>query len=73
MVSDSELDRILEIPYGQDVGHAEGMTLFSPDGGAARSLLVVYDSVSQKRQPGKNALTVDVFPLPEKLQSSRVW
>jgi hypothetical protein len=73
MVSASELDRVLEVPYGEDVGHAEGMTLFSPDGGAARSLLVVYDSVSKKRQPGKNALTADVFPLSGKIKSSRVW
>lgn len=66
-IAKNDLSRLLEIPHGEDVGHAEGMTVFSPDGGPARSLLVVYDSVSKSRQPGKNAITADVFPLPRKI------
>lgn len=64
VVPASELERVLDVPYGQGVDHAEGMTLFSPDGGAARSLLVVYDSASKTRQSGRSTVAVDVFPLP---------
>jgi hypothetical protein len=61
IVPASELERVLEVPYGQGVDHAEGMTLFSPDGGKARSLLVVYDSASESRQLGASTVTADVF------------
>ena len=56
MVPASELERVLDVPYGQGVDHAEGMTLFSPDGGKARSLLVVYDSASESRQLGEGTV-----------------
>jgi hypothetical protein len=64
MVPASELERVLDIPYGEGVDHAEGFTLFSPDGGKARSLLVVYDSASERRQLGESTVTADVFNLP---------
>ncbi|WHZ29379.1 MAG: hypothetical protein OJF51_004181 [Nitrospira sp.] len=64
VVPASELERVLDVPYGQGVDHAEGMTLFSPDGGAARSLLVVYDSASKNRQSGRSAVAADVFLVP---------
>ena len=64
VVPASELKRVLDVPYGQGVDHAEGMTLFSPDGGAARSLLVVYDSASKNRQSGRSTVAADVFLLP---------
>jgi Protein of unknown function (DUF3616) len=73
MVPASDLDRVLEVPYGEDVGHAEGMTFFSPDGGPARSLLVVYDSVPKNRQPKKHVITADVFPLSGKSKPRRVY
>jgi hypothetical protein len=60
----SALERVLEVPYGQGVDHAEGMTLFSPDGGTAQALLVVYDSASESRQVGDSMVAADVFPLP---------
>lgn len=63
VVSASELARVLDVPYGQGVDHAEGMTLFSPDGETARSLLVVYDAASKQRQSGKSTVAADVFPL----------
>jgi hypothetical protein len=66
VVPASELERVLEVPYGQGVDHAEGMTLFSPDGGKARSLLVVYDSASESRQLGESTVTADVFLLPQR-------
>jgi hypothetical protein len=59
-----ELARVMDVPYGQGVDHAEGMTLFSPDGGPASSLLVVYDSASESRQLGESTMVADVFPMP---------
>lgn len=59
-----DLPRVLDLPYGQGEDHAEGMTLFAPDGGPARSLLVVYDSAAERRQSGESSLVVDVFLLP---------
>ncbi|MFO0701573.1 MAG: DUF3616 domain-containing protein [Nitrospira sp.] len=64
VVPASELRRVLDVPYGQGVDHAEGMTLFSPDGGTARSLLVVYDAASKTRQSGRTTVAADLFPLP---------
>ena len=66
VVPASELEQVLDVPYGQGVDHAEGMTLFSPDGGKARSLLVVYDSASESRQLGESTMTADVFLLPRR-------
>lgn len=57
--------RLLDIPYGQGVDHAEGMVLLAPpDGGKPRSILVVYDAASVSRQFGKSTLAADVFRLP---------
>lgn len=64
VVPSDELQRVLDVPYGQGVDHAEGMTLFAPDGGTARSLLVVYDSASENRQLGEGTAVADVFLLP---------
>jgi hypothetical protein len=72
VVPASELERVLDVPYGQGVDHAEGMTLFSPDGGKARSLLVVYDSASGSRQLGESTVTADVFLLPRTFEPRRV-
>jgi Protein of unknown function (DUF3616) len=71
VVPASELERVLEVPYGQGVDHAEGMTLFSPDGGKARSLLVVYDAASESRQLGASTVAADVFLLPLTFELSR--
>jgi len=71
VVPASELERVLDVPYGQGVDHAEGMTLFSPDGGTARSLLVVYDSASESRQLGGSTVAADVFLLPRIFEPRR--
>jgi hypothetical protein len=63
IVPASEIEHVLDIPYGQGVDHAEGMTLFAPDGGTAGALLVVYDSASERRQVGESMVSADVFPL----------
>ena len=64
MVADEALARVLDVPFGQGVDHAEGMCLFSTDGSKASTLLVVYDAASVSRQPGESTLAADVFALP---------
>ncbi len=66
MVAADALQFVLDIPYGAGVDHAEGMTLFSPDGGTTQSLLVVYDAVAEARKPDENAVLADVFALPDR-------
>ncbi|MBI5040308.1 MAG: DUF3616 domain-containing protein [Gammaproteobacteria bacterium] len=61
MVPTDALERVLDVPYGQGDDHAEGMTLFAPNGGDATSILVVYDAASAQRRQGTHALTADVF------------
>ncbi|SKB68382.1 DUF3616 domain-containing protein [Dyadobacter psychrophilus] len=59
------LKKVMDLPFGKGVDHAEGMTLFSSTGDRQSDLiLVVYDSASQDRQPaGTTSLKADVFPL----------
>jgi hypothetical protein len=66
VVPANKLERLLEVPYGHGVDHAEGMTLFSPDGKKARALLVVYDSASKSRRVGASTVAADVFLLPHR-------
>ena len=71
MVPADELERVLDIPCGQSVDRAEGITLFSHDGGTACSLLVVYDAASKSRQLGESTAVADVFLLPGTANPSR--
>ena len=68
LVFADRLPILLQVPYGQGnhkgKDHAEGMTLFSPNGGHARSVLVVYDSASKERQEEANSVKTDIFNLP---------
>lgn len=50
----------INIPYGEGVDHAEGITQFKAIAGEP-SLLVVYDSPAAKRLVGENDLVADVF------------
>jgi len=68
MVGKKDLDCLLEVPHGDDVGHAEGMTLYSANGGTPDSLMVVYDSIPKKRQSKACAVTADLFPLPNAIE-----
>ncbi|MFA6179113.1 MAG: DUF3616 domain-containing protein [Candidatus Methylopumilus sp.] len=65
VVPAEELEHVLDVPYGQGVDHAEGMTLFSTDDGAPRSLLIVYDSASESRQLKESTLAADFLQLPK--------
>ena len=65
---ESSLCPVAELPVGRgaDRGrdHPEGMTLFAPDGGDARAVLVVYDSAAEGRLVDESAVRADVFELP---------
>jgi hypothetical protein len=42
--------------------HLEGMTLFAPDGGDAKHILVVYDNFCEGRRMGIHTVELDIFP-----------
>ena len=66
VVTHDRLEHLLDVPYGDGVDHAEGLTLIEPDG-AARRLLVVYDSPAAARlHEGGSAIDADVFVLPSR-------
>jgi hypothetical protein len=62
-----ELPVVLQVPYGQGerkgTDHAEGMTLFNPEGGSDSSLLMVYDAAAKDRKQGDDAVEADFFSL----------
>jgi hypothetical protein len=60
----NELERVLDLPYGQGVDHPEGIALFAKDKHGREALLVVHDSASPSRQIGDSTLVADVFSLP---------
>jgi hypothetical protein len=65
LVSRDRLERILDLPYGaggeEGVDHPEGMALLRE--GERRSLLVVYDSPSDRRRAGQAGILADRFRL----------
>lgn len=64
LVPANELQRVLDVPYGEGTDHAEGVTLFAPNGGQAHSLLVVYDAAAERRKSERSTVTADVLELP---------
>ncbi len=71
VVPADELEHVVDVPYGQGVDHAEGMTLFSTDEAAPRSLLIVYDSASEGRQLKGNTVAADLLQLPKTSRPKR--
>jgi hypothetical protein len=63
MVFTTGLQRVLDVPFGQGVDHAEGMTLFSQGADQAQSVLVVYDASAAHRKKGTTAVVADLFCL----------
>lgn len=55
------LKRILDVPFGQGVDHAEGICLYTEKEGPP-ALLVVYDAAAASRQLENGVLAIDVFP-----------
>jgi len=64
LVPSSELQRVLEVPYGEGADHAEGMTLFATGDEQEHALLVVYDAAVERRKLKRSAVLADVFELP---------
>jgi hypothetical protein len=63
IVPASKIEKVLEIPYGAGIEHAEGMCWPGGDG-ARRELLVVYDMPSPDREHDDGAtIDADVFSL----------
>jgi Protein of unknown function (DUF3616) len=63
LVFSDELKQSLVVPHGQGADHAEGMTLV-PGSVNPRQVLIVYDSPSEQRKAGADAVRADVFDLP---------
>jgi hypothetical protein len=64
VVAADELERVLDLPFGQGVDHPEGIALFATDKDGREALLVVHDAASPSRQIGESTLVADVFTLP---------
>ncbi|AVO58761.1 DUF3616 domain-containing protein [Pseudomonas chlororaphis] len=58
-----QLERVLEVPFGQGDDHAEGMCLFDVGEDAREGLLVVYDAVAPRRKQGDLSVEGDLFIL----------
>lgn len=56
------LTPVLDLPYGRDCDHAEGIAVVRASDGA-KTLLVVYDSPSDKRRTGDSDVFADLFAL----------
>jgi hypothetical protein len=67
LVDRSDLPKVLELPYGrgdrEGVDHPEGMAILRGEQG--RSLLVVYDSPSERRRDGRDGVVTDLYPFPD--------
>ncbi|HSO41550.1 MAG TPA: DUF3616 domain-containing protein [Rhodospirillales bacterium] len=63
IIAGDALQRVLEVPFGEGVDHAEGMALL-PDAGS-KQLLLVYDSPSASRlHENGTAIDGEIFALP---------
>lgn len=63
MIFENGLTPLLDVPFGHEADHAEGMTFFASDGDDGNTLLVVYDSPNPDRKVGSNDVRADIFPL----------
>jgi hypothetical protein len=62
IVAADDLERVLEVPFGQGFDHAEGMTLLEEQG--AKHLLVVYDSPDPSRlHDNGTAIDAEIFAI----------
>ncbi|QJC82579.1 DUF3616 domain-containing protein [Pseudomonas umsongensis] len=58
-----QLEKVLEVPFGQGNDHAEGMCLFESGGQPGEVLMIVYDSAAQSRKHGDTDVEGDLFIL----------
>ncbi len=61
VVTDEVIEKVIELPYGDGVDHAEGITLFPGD---PSLLLIVHDSPAPFRRAHRNEILADVVRLP---------
>ncbi|WP_151636259.1 DUF3616 domain-containing protein [Noviherbaspirillum aerium] len=62
MLEADALKRVVDVPFGQGVDHAEGICLYS-EAGRPPSLLVVYDAAAPGRQLHGCVMAADLFAL----------
>jgi hypothetical protein len=62
LVPRDKLEKLFDVPHGDGVDHAEGITFIS-DTGDQLSLLIVYDSPSDERKVGDTGVRADMFKL----------
>lgn len=60
MVWAKDLEKILDVPFGDRADHAEGMTVLRTSGGGM-TLLVVHDSPGKQRRKGAFGVSADLF------------
>jgi hypothetical protein len=61
VVANEALERVLDVPFGDGVDHAEGIAPMPGDDGA---LLIVYDSPAPHRRPARHEILADVAAVP---------
>jgi hypothetical protein len=63
VVFKQDLEKVMDIPFGQGEDHAEGMTLFSVPQLPGPSLLVVYDAPGGLRKVDEGDVLADIYEL----------
>jgi hypothetical protein len=63
VVFTDQLERVLEVPFGQGNDHAEGMCLFESGEQLGEVLLILYDSSAKRRKHGDTDVEGDLFIL----------
>jgi hypothetical protein len=63
VVFTDQLEKVLEVPFGQGNDHAEGMCLFESGEQLGEVLLILYDSAAQSRKHGDTDVEGDLFIL----------
>ena len=58
-----QLQKVLEVPFGNGDDHAEGMCLFKSAEKESEFLLIVYDAAAQRRKHGDRSVEGDLFAL----------
>ena len=63
VVFTDQLEKVLEVPFGQGSDHAEAMCLFETGEQPGEVLLILYDSAAQSRKHGDTDVEGDLFIL----------
>ena len=72
VVPGDRLERVLDLPYGADEDHAEGICWLPGADGDGKELFVVYDSPAAGRLQDRTAIEADVFRLGARSGRRRV-